>query len=108
MLTSILFFSSAIPETLSGVYSQKSFKHPIYPFVPIEKPTPHDPAVPPKSVFCIQIFAAGSYSQKSFVLYGEVLWVPVPIYPFIQIEKPTATSLAVPPKSAFCVQMLLD
>ena len=79
---------------------------PMYPFVPIEKPTALRLTGPPKFVFCVHVLLSGSYSQKSFLNVVPVY--PVPIYPFVPIEKPTASHLAIPPKSAFCVHVLLS
>ena len=92
----------------AGAYSQKSFLRllpsspvPIYPLVPMLKPTAACLPVPPKSVFCVQVLVDGLYSQKATTY-------PVPIYPFVPIPKPTAACLAVPPKSVFWAQVLAE
>ena len=71
---------------------------PIYPLFPIENETLF--AVPLiKLDLAVQLFIAGSYSQKLF-------WAaPEQIYPLFPIENPEQPWLGTPPKFAFCVHV---
>src|SRR5436190_24278587 len=64
----------------------------------MEKPIASNLPVPPKSAFCVQVFNAGSYSQKSLKMTAATS-CPVPTYPLLPIEKATASVLPPPLKS---------
>src|SRR4051812_8316361 len=95
----ITTFAIFIHESPTRSYAQTPshlHRHPLFPML-----IPFENAVgpPPTFAFCVQVFFAGSYSQKSSVEPAES--APAPKYPLLPMLNAVAPALAVPPKFAF-------